>query len=152
MKKLLLTSIVLVIGLLVLWTAPMASAQDEEESCNACETGRFLPLLGGFTSHIKAKGFPEIGFSYKPEVTATQRMVLCVPSSSDPSVFIPTPWLTGPRASIADFKAVKAMYNLNKDCFSCVEAFKAAKGCDGKTLFEAVAPSGQAPKLYLKLK
>lgn len=161
MKRVLLfASIVLGIGLLVLWAAPVKiQAQTLEETatatpctCSVCATGKLLPMMGDFTVHIKRTGFPEIAFSYKPKDVLTQRMVLCVPSKADPHKLIPTPWITGPRISRLDIAAVIAMYNANKACFICEDDFKAAEGCNGKAIWKEVPPTGAAPRVYIKNK
>ena len=147
MKKLAVATFVFLAMVAVLGS--WAPAEAQTCTCAVCTSGKFLPAMPNFTLHIKATGYPDIGFSYKPALVKTQRMILCVPKTGSPGTLIPTPWITGPKVSMKDIAAVKATYDANKECFYCSEPNKAADGCYG-LLWKEVTPTGAAPTFYIK--
>ncbi|HRZ95871.1 MAG TPA: hypothetical protein P5262_04895 [Candidatus Moranbacteria bacterium] len=110
-----------------------------------CPKGNFYTSAEDVTLHILSKGVPEIGISYHPDRDKTQRMVLCDDKQ------VPTPWLSGPKFSIADIAAVKKMY-LNDGPFICSGSWIAATKLNGKAAYSEVTSSGGRPKVFIRQK
>jgi hypothetical protein len=144
MKKLCFLAVLFMLSLGVI-SSVLAEDQELATNCPNCPGGNYYSTISGNTLHIIKKGLPEIGISFHPEKTVTERMVLC------DQHYTPIPWISGPRFSTADIKEVTRMY-LNDGPFCCNDPWEAATKPNGKPAYQEVLPTGTRPKVFIRWK